>query len=285
MKPLANMAAKMNDDTKLINDDKKMHKGDKKMHNDERWVTINVGGVTFETSLGTVKSLRSEYLNDMIYLYEVPADGVYRIDRDPECFRMLLNFARSGKLTGVEGRISPELLLDATRFYQLNQDVCNVINEYIEQVYVNRKIEKQMKVMKRYKSFEKQCLSMCDLEEVDCHMQRMVHHNKIDISVGPEMRLGKRRRRPIDDITCYPEELFKDSDDHVCDVMKYVRDPERPGYEEVYVDELCNKHVQCVSCERKMPIKRDIGWCHKCLLCYRCQGPWCVTPDTFIGYL
>eukprot|EP00058_Branchiostoma_floridae_P022230 XP_002607720.1 hypothetical protein BRAFLDRAFT_82833 [Branchiostoma floridae] len=60
------------------------------------WVRLNVGGTMFETTRTTLARLNSQFLDRLLAEdsgFSPPADGVYRIDRDPEVFRVLLNFA------------------------------------------------------------------------------------------------------------------------------------------------------------------------------------------------
>ena len=63
-------------------------------------IVLNGGGTRFETSYGTLRNVGSYFINlcGPDNQYQIPADGVYFIDRDPEQFRHLLNFARNGML-------------------------------------------------------------------------------------------------------------------------------------------------------------------------------------------
>ncbi|KAI8485547.1 hypothetical protein Bbelb_367410 [Branchiostoma belcheri] len=87
------------------------------------WVRLNVGGTVFETTRTTLARLNSQFLDRLLAEdsgFLPPADGVYRIDRDPEVFRVLLNFARNGRLL-LSPQVTSEMVLADADFYVLRQ--------------------------------------------------------------------------------------------------------------------------------------------------------------------
>lgn len=61
-------------------------------------IVLNVGGVRYETSIGTLRNIGSYFVNlcdPHSQFYRQPVDGAYFVDRDPEIFKYVLNFARS----------------------------------------------------------------------------------------------------------------------------------------------------------------------------------------------
>ena len=45
-------------------------------------------------------------------------EGVYRIDRDPEVFQILLNYGRYGRITGVPDHVTEDFVLQEVEFYK-----------------------------------------------------------------------------------------------------------------------------------------------------------------------
>ncbi|XP_078663769.1 SH3KBP1-binding protein 1-like [Branchiostoma floridae x Branchiostoma belcheri] len=95
------------------------------------WVRLNVGGTVFETTRSSLTRLNSEFLDRLLAEdsgFPPPADGVYRIDRDPEVFRVLLNFARNGRLL-LSPQVTSEMVLADADFYMLRQGALEAIEE------------------------------------------------------------------------------------------------------------------------------------------------------------
>ena len=56
------------------------------------WVQLNVGGVMMETMLSTVTKYPDSALARMFHTHN--EGGVYNIDCDPDCFRVILQWLR-----------------------------------------------------------------------------------------------------------------------------------------------------------------------------------------------
>ena len=103
-----------------------------------QWVKFNVGGYSLETTRKTVDKLQSAFLdllldNEILNdAKEAPTDGVYRIDRDPEVFHILLNCGRYGRIVGVPEHISEEFILQEIEFYKMGHHVSDAVLKYFE---------------------------------------------------------------------------------------------------------------------------------------------------------
>ncbi|XP_078577964.1 BTB/POZ domain-containing protein KCTD17-like [Branchiostoma floridae x Branchiostoma japonicum] len=89
------------------------------------WVRLNVGGTMFETTRTTLARLKSQFLDRLLAEdsgFSRPADGVYKIDRDPEVFRVLLNFGRHGQFL-LNSHVTAAMLEADADFYILGQYV------------------------------------------------------------------------------------------------------------------------------------------------------------------
>ena len=56
------------------------------------WIQLNVGGVMMETTLSTVTKYPDSALARMFLSHS--EGGVYNIDCDPDCFRVILQWLR-----------------------------------------------------------------------------------------------------------------------------------------------------------------------------------------------
>ena len=56
------------------------------------WIQLNVGGVMMETMLSTVTKYPDSALARMFHTHN--EGGVYNIDCDPDCFRVILQWLR-----------------------------------------------------------------------------------------------------------------------------------------------------------------------------------------------
>ncbi|CAH1797334.1 unnamed protein product [Owenia fusiformis] len=242
------------------------------------WVKLNIGGQLFETSRSTLDRLDSAYFNRLLDHqsgFDQPPDGIYKIDRDPDSFRVFLNFARYNRIECLQ----PELLLEDAQFYLMGQNVLNSIQEYIDSTQHSSKAAVQNTILMRHPVFSK-ASDIKDSNKLDRDLLKYCHHNKIGIYLGEDLIRHGMVRKPVEDIKCIPTGIHTKT----CDVLKYIKGYKTYVTEKNYIflDELEDKSLQCMECKVVIPIKRDLGWCHKCLLCYKCQGPWCVSPESFL---
>lgn len=80
-------------------------------------ITLNVGGVYFETNRKTLLKT-SEFFDNLLSNEE----DVYFVDRDPYAFQIILNFLRQGVLYLVtEDPVTIDFLLTESQFYKLSQ--------------------------------------------------------------------------------------------------------------------------------------------------------------------
>jgi hypothetical protein len=89
----------------------------------EEVLTLNVGGVTYNTTRSTLSKYPDSMLGAMFSGQFVPTafdtQGNYFIDRDGEMFRHVLNFLRSGRLCIPQGFQDHDLLEAEADFYQI----------------------------------------------------------------------------------------------------------------------------------------------------------------------
>ena len=89
----------------------------------EEVVTLNVGGVIYNTTRTTLCKYQDSMLSAMFNGQFVPTSfdtqGNYFIDRDGEIFRHVLNFLRSGRLCTPQGFKDHDLLEAEADFYQI----------------------------------------------------------------------------------------------------------------------------------------------------------------------
>lgn len=86
-------------------------------------VVLNVGGTRFETYATTLASYPDSLLGAMFssrnrHMRRFDANGEFFFDRDPEAFRVVLNFYRTGKVLPNPG-ISQELLEEEFEYFQI----------------------------------------------------------------------------------------------------------------------------------------------------------------------
>ncbi|KAI1707663.1 BTB/POZ domain-containing protein [Ditylenchus destructor] len=86
------------------------------------WVRLNVGGKVFQTTKDTLSRYPESFLAGLVNS-GVPSEkdetGAFLIDRDPEHFRIVLNYLRNGVLHMERNEIAKELLCEAD-FYGLH---------------------------------------------------------------------------------------------------------------------------------------------------------------------
>lgn len=102
-----------------------------------RWLKFNVGGVMLETTRDTIDQFKSPFLALLLDTdsddVEPPPDGIYRIDRNPEAFQMLLDWARYGEIVGKPEDLGEEFLLDEIAYYKMDRDVIKCITDYFDE--------------------------------------------------------------------------------------------------------------------------------------------------------
>ncbi|XP_050369349.1 FH protein interacting protein FIP2-like [Argentina anserina] len=102
-----------------------------------RWVSLNVGGKKFCTTLDTLKRQPGSMLDVMFSgkfdLHE--ENGYVMIDRDDKLFSYVLNWLRTGNLPVLEARMYAQLAHEAD-YYQL-PDMRNDIKETLLQLNAN----------------------------------------------------------------------------------------------------------------------------------------------------
>eukprot|EP00088_Acartia_fossae_P062006 TRINITY_DN7462_c0_g1_i9.p1 TRINITY_DN7462_c0_g1~~TRINITY_DN7462_c0_g1_i9.p1 ORF type:complete len:166 (-),score=32.07 TRINITY_DN7462_c0_g1_i9:341-838(-) len=86
-------------------------------------IVLNVGGTRFETTRATLVSQPDSMLAKMFdpdspLVPAKPKDDAYFLDRDPETFKVILSFLRSGQISKSCHNIS-DLLLHEAQFFQL----------------------------------------------------------------------------------------------------------------------------------------------------------------------
>ena len=103
-----------------------------------QWVKFNVGGCMLETTRKTVDKLQSSFLdllldNEIQEITNPLPEGVFRIDRDPEVFQILLNYGRYGRITGVPDHVTLEFVLQEVEFYKMSHHVKDAVLNFFEQ--------------------------------------------------------------------------------------------------------------------------------------------------------
>ena len=86
-------------------------------------VTLNVGGRRFETYASTLAQYPDTLLGAMFsprnsHMRKPDRHGEFFFDRDPDAFRTVVNFYRTGRLFPTPG-VSPELLADELAYFQI----------------------------------------------------------------------------------------------------------------------------------------------------------------------
>uniref|UniRef100_T1J654 1-acyl-sn-glycerol-3-phosphate acyltransferase n=1 Tax=Strigamia maritima TaxID=126957 RepID=T1J654_STRMM len=100
-------------------------------------IKLNVGGTVFETTRSTVEKLGSDYFSRLLdpnSSFSQPTDGIFFIDRDPECFRVILNIARYGEVFLNDGHVTLELLEREAEFYLLSDCCRTIISRYKNEI-------------------------------------------------------------------------------------------------------------------------------------------------------
>ncbi len=101
-----------------------------------RWLKFNVGGVMLETTRDTIDRLQSPFLSLLLDPdsedVEPPPDGIYRIDRNPEAFQILLDYARYGKIVGNPENLGEEFLIEEVEYYKMDRSVVKCVTDYFD---------------------------------------------------------------------------------------------------------------------------------------------------------
>ncbi|KAH7722973.1 BTB/POZ domain-containing protein KCTD5-like protein [Aphelenchoides avenae] len=113
--------------------------------NSSKWIRLNVGGKTFQTTKLTLRKYPESFLARLCDIEGMlPGDkdenGALLIDRDPKYFRLILNYLRNGSLDQ-----DPTLPLEGTlkeaEFYgleELVEEIKNAVEEHQRKKLVTR---------------------------------------------------------------------------------------------------------------------------------------------------
>ncbi|XP_072047188.1 uncharacterized protein [Amphiura filiformis] len=215
-----------------------------------RWLKFNVGGVMLETTRDTIDRLQSPFLSLLLDPdsedVEPPPDGIYRIDRNPEAFQILLDYARYGRIVGNPETLGEEFLLEEIEYYKMDRSVVKCVTDYFDEkkkapnaggIEVEKISITEMSLNKEYK-----------------------HHNSYGIT-------------HTTNIACYTS---VPGGKGVCqtDVQSLFL------YETAYLRFPALFRAPCLKCGHIIcfaddPLIGTEGWCHKCHLCLRCQDMLC----------
>ncbi|XP_041368306.1 BTB/POZ domain-containing protein KCTD9-like [Gigantopelta aegis] len=110
----------------------------RKTCNKSEWVTLNVGGILFATTRGTLTSTDPDSMLARMFSSDeecgwsssVDSSGAYLIDRSPRYFEPILNFLRHGRLI-LDKNINPEGVLEEAKFFGITS-VIDDLEEIIE---------------------------------------------------------------------------------------------------------------------------------------------------------
>eukprot|EP00058_Branchiostoma_floridae_P022231 XP_002607721.1 hypothetical protein BRAFLDRAFT_82832 [Branchiostoma floridae] len=207
------------------------------------WVRLNVGGTMFETTRTTLARLNSQFLDRLLAEdsgFSPPADGVYRIDRDPDVFRVLLNYARNGRLL-LSPQVTSDMLSAAAEFYMLRQGALEVIEGLSKETSSARVRGRRYKVP----------------AEISIQCEGTDHHNGLIFQNSRNYPYQYQRRCSIDKCTA---KMF---------------DEEPQQFRQMCIS--CHRYV--VVEQKPVPAMGTIvgvEWCHKCLRCLDCQETICL---------
>ncbi|XP_022099044.1 uncharacterized protein LOC110983789 [Acanthaster planci] len=223
-----------------------------------QWLKFNLGGTMLETTRASLERLRSEFFSLLLDHDETndddvskdasPSDGVYRIDRDADALRVLLNYGRYGKVVAVPEHITEAFLLSEIKFYRMHAEVERAVREFFE---VKRLGPNSVRI------------ENVTITEMAMDKGRL-HHNVYDVIRTSNIRCYTKVPGSG---TCYCEV------DHLFD------------YEMPHSKRPALFRATCLQCRRKVCVADDPivgleGWCHKCHLCLRCQDILCdAVPD------
>ncbi|XP_038063340.1 uncharacterized protein LOC119734032 [Patiria miniata] len=221
-----------------------------------QWVKLNLGGTMLETTRASLERLKSEFLSllldpddeDVCTGSHAPSDGIYRIDRDADALRVLLNYGRYGQVVAVPEHITEAFLLSEIRFYRMHAEVERAVREFFE---AKRLGPNSVRV------------ETVTITEMAMDKGRL-HHNVYDVIRGSNICCYTKVPRSG---TCYRDvgHLF-------------VYEMPHSKFPALF-------RATCLQCRRKVYVADDPiigleGWCHKCRLCLRCQDVLCdAVPD------
>ncbi|XP_052772621.1 BTB/POZ domain-containing protein KCTD9-like [Mya arenaria] len=106
--------------------------------NQDKWVTLNVGGMLFSTTRSTLTQNDPDSMlarmftdnSDSGWNSSVDENGSYLIDRSPRYFEPILNYLRHGRLI-IDRNINPEGVLEEAKFFGLTS-LMEQLEEMIE---------------------------------------------------------------------------------------------------------------------------------------------------------
>ncbi|CAH1797337.1 unnamed protein product [Owenia fusiformis] len=238
----------------------------------QKWVKLNVGGTTIETTVQTLRKLGSKVIEVM--LCETPEDGVVKIDQDPQVFNVLLNYARTDVLEAPRDKVTPGQLVTMAECLQFSQPIKQAVREYANMV---TKRQKQQRIQQALVNQVTHPMSYRDADDMDDRMMRLMHHNQINISKTyiPRSCPNKKFCHRVDIMCC----LDSNHADGQYDISNDVKGSESKDF--IYEYELENLKVECIQCRKQLDLQPNLGWCHKCKCCCTCQDSFCASPESF----
>ncbi|KAI8485548.1 hypothetical protein Bbelb_367420 [Branchiostoma belcheri] len=214
------------------------------------WVRLNVGGTVFETTRTTLARLNSQFLDRLLAEdsgFPPPADGVYRIDRDPDVFRVLLNFARNGRLL-LSPQVTSEMMLADADFYMLRQGALQALVELGK-----KKTTAEVRAERGGRKYQNLPA------KVLVHLAERKHHNALIFALEPGTANVWTTKCPVSECPA---------------TLNRRESPKR-------------FEGMCISCRRTIGVTQRvteshlgtnvaIPWCHLCLRCPDCQEIICL---------
>ncbi|PVD24591.1 hypothetical protein C0Q70_15075 [Pomacea canaliculata] len=106
-------------------------------HSHSEWVTLNVGGKLFTTTISTLTRVDGNSMLARMFMHgdvewqsRIDETGAYLIDRSPLYFEPILNYLRHGKLV-LDKTVNPDGILEEAKFFGLTS-LIEQLEELIE---------------------------------------------------------------------------------------------------------------------------------------------------------
>lgn len=103
-----------------------MEENELKIGDKMKWITLNVGGKLFSTTLSTLTEKEPSCMLARMFSQEnymnpsdIDGQGAFLIDRSPQYFEPILNYLRHGQLI-YDPHINPEGILEEAKFFGID---------------------------------------------------------------------------------------------------------------------------------------------------------------------
>jgi hypothetical protein len=187
----------------------------------------------------TVDKMNSDFMRRLLDPdsgFAIPADHIYRVDADPECFACILHLVRFGILPSNSGGY--QQLMTEAGFW----GVVDVVQNAIEGAAAERGRLLQQKLRSNRWHFD------VAVQNAMSAAAKKLHHNRREDDGHGRVYCTDCGNRDIDSRFYAAGGLFS---------------------------KFASNYTTCKNCKKMVLYDPQLNWCHKCSLCKKCQASSC----------